>query len=397
MIPSRTSQVGLVNMGRSRSSSVTATCAAWAMLALACGGADGTEDGASTAGSSGASSSGTAASSTEGSTGTTAADAGSDSSASDESTTAASPGWVIAYEADEDIGGLLSTWGPDASHVYAVGGQTGDGGFSAGAMLVRTDGAWSPTTLPADTPKLNWIHGQGATRVAVGEYGTILMRDGDDDGTAWSVFGCGTVLPLWGAWVFAADDAWAVGGDGFNRPPVLCHWDGAAWTLQDLPTIEVVSHGLFKLFGVAPDDLWAVGDAGLLLHRDAVGWSQVAIDTDADLISLWGLGADTLLAVGGRASGVVARYDGSAWTVADVAVPGLNGSWMADDGETHVVGPQGSIARIGAGGLDATIEDAPTFETLHAVWGPGDGSLIAVGGSIDLPPPFIGIILERAP
>ncbi len=374
-----------------------AACAAGASLALACGRDDAGHGTGGADGSSGGTTAGTATSTGVGSSDAEGSGGSSSSAAVDGSTTASEPAWVIAFEADEDIGGLLSTWGPSAAHVYAVGGQTGEGGLSVGAMLVRSAGAWSSATLPIDTPKLNWIHGAGDTRVAVGEYGTILMRAGDDDATAWEVFGCGTVLPLWGAWVFDADDAWAVGGDGFDRPPVLCHWDGAAWTLQELPTFDVESHGLFKLFGLATDDLWAVGDAGLLLHRDAAGWSQVAIETDADLISLWGTGADTLLAVGGRAAGVLARYDGSAWTVADVATPGLNGSWMAPDGVAHLVGPQGGIAWVEPGSTVATIEDAPTFLTLHAVWGPGDGSLIAVGGSIDLPPPFEGIILERAP
>ncbi|MBX7082822.1 MAG: hypothetical protein K1X88_26690 [Nannocystaceae bacterium] len=365
---------------------------AWATPA--CGGDRGASEGSSAAASTGGE--GTASSTSHGSSGGSSDSSGAATGSSD-GTTGASAQWAIAFEADESIGALLSAWGPSAAHVYAVGGQQGDGGLSQGAMLVRRDGAWSPTALPRQTAKLNWIHGRDALRVAVGERGTILVREGDDDATPWTAAACGTVLPLWGAWVVASDDVWVVGGDGFDRPPVMCHFDGAMWTNVELPPISIDSKGLFKLFGLAADDLWAVGDGGLLLHHDGRGWSQVELDTDgADLISLWGNSPSSLLAVGGRASGVLARYDGATWTPSAPQMAGLNGVWMDDAGLAHVVGLMGTIARVDAGTLEPAAEDSPTNLTLHAVWGPGDGSLIAVGGSLDLPPPFVGVILERS-
>ncbi len=376
--------------GRARAAAVMVLLA-WATPA--CGG----DRGAGTEASGGAST----GSSTDASTSSPSSHASSEgsgvaSSEGSDDTTAATPSWQVVFEADESLGALLSTWGPTPAHVYAVGGQQGDGGLSQGTLLVRRDGAWSQQTLPRQTAKLNWIHGRDALRVAVGERGTILVREGDDDAAPWTTAGCGTVLPLWGAWVVAVDDVWVVGGDGFDRPPVMCHFDGAMWADVELPPISIDSKGLFKLFASAADDVWAVGDGGLLLHKDAQGWSQVELDTGgADLISLWGNAPTALLAVGGRASGVLARYDGAQWTPSPLATMGLNGVWMDDAGEAHVVGLQGTIARVDAVSLEPALEDSPTNLTLHAVWGPGDGSLVAVGGSLDLPPPFVGVILER--
>jgi hypothetical protein len=37
----------------------------------------------------------------------------------------------------------------------------------------------------------------------------------------------------------------------------------------------------------------------------------------------------------------------------------------------------------------------PTILTLHAVWSPGDGTFVAVGGSLEMPPPLVGIIVEK--
>lgn len=317
-----------------------------------------------------------------------------DSSDADASTTASEPTWEVVLEADESVGALFSVWGPSADHIYVVGGQQGPG-ISTGAMFVRDAGTWSPAALPEATSKLNWIHGTGALRVAVGDRGALLVREGDDDATAWTTASCTTVLPLWGAWAIAEDDVWVVGGDGFDRPPVLCHFDGAEWATVELPAIDVDAKALFKVFATAADDVWAVGDVGLLLHYDGTAWAQVPLDTPADMISLWGIGPTDLLAVGGRGSGVLARYDGAAWTVATLESPGLNGVWMDAAGEAHAVGIMGSLLRVGAGSLDPEVVPPPTLLTLHAVWSPGDGTFVAVGGDLEQPPPFVGVIVER--
>ncbi|MBC8072098.1 MAG: hypothetical protein IAG13_27505 [Deltaproteobacteria bacterium] len=361
------------------------------------GGPLGCADGDGNADASATSNGTTTGSSSEGSStnaATSSVDASVDASGSSESTASAEP-WRVAFEVDEQTGALLSAWGPSAAHVYAVGGQNGPG-VSTGAMLVRERGQWSELELPADTAKLNWIHGNGELRVAVGERGVILMRSGDDAATPWETFGCGTVLPLWGAWVVADDDVWTVGGDGFSHAPVLCRFDGGQWSQLELPADAVASKGLFKVFGLAPDDVWAVGDGGLLLHLGASGWQAVDSGTDVDLISLWGTARGELVAVGGRASGVLARKT-EGWTIADLgeSVPGLNGVWMDPSGTATVVGILGTIATLEPGGLTPAFEPAPTMSTLHAVWSPGDGTFIAVGGSLELPPPFTGVILER--
>jgi len=376
---------------------VARACAPVLACAVACGAAGGVDPTTDTEPSSTTTTDATSAGPTSSaSTASTTSDSASSGPDVDTSTTETVPAWEIALEADESIGALFSVWGPSADHVYTVGGQQGEGGISIGAMLVRSGGAWAPATLPADTPKLNWIHGSDELRVVVGERGAILMRDGDDDGAAWTVHGCATVLPLWGTWISAADDVWAVGGDGFDRPPVLCHFDGIEWTNVELPELSLDAKALFKVFGVAADDVWAVGDAGVLLHWDGDAWSQVVVDTPSDLISLWGPSTDELLAVGGRANGVLARKDAAGWTIAALAeLSGLNGVWMDAGGEAHIVGIGGTIAVLPAGSLTPEIEESPTILTLHAVWSPGDGTFIAVGGSLEMPPPLVGIIIEK--
>ena len=308
--------------------------------------------------------------------------------------TGAEVGWEVALEVGPDVGAFLSAWGPDADRLYVVGGQEpAEPGPTTGAMM-RWDGTqWSAVELPADTPKLNWIHGVGEHRFAVGELGTVLHRVGDDDANAWEVSRCETNLALWGVWGAAPDDLWAVGGDGFSRPPVLCRFDGTAWTLVDLPPFSVMSRALFKVWGASADAVWAVGHRGLVLHWDGDAWSEQTSGTALDLISLWGTGPDEVLAVGGRADSVIVRWDGAQWQAREMFGPaGLNGIWMADDGASTIVGTMGRIDTVARGTLDAVPDDSPTTLALHAVFGVA-GQRVAVGGSLDLSPPFSGIVL----
>ena len=78
---------------------------------------------------------------------------------------------------------------------------------------------------------------------------------------------------------------------------------------------------LSDVWGAAPNDVYAVGFQGVILHYDGKAWTPMTSGTTADLEGLWGyvlkddLGAivkKDLFAVG--ASGTVLRSDGTTWT-----------------------------------------------------------------------------------
>jgi hypothetical protein len=303
--------------------------------------------------------------------------------------------WHTALELGTEVGALYSVWGPSADDLYAVGGQTLSDRTTEAAML-RFDGTqWHQVELPADTPKLHWVFGVQDARFIVGDDGVVMHRRGDDDAVSWTRADCGTQLPLWGVWGSAPDDVWIVGGDGFHRPPVLCHHDGTGFTPVSPPELSVRSRAFFKVWGFASTDVWLVGHLGVILHYDGSTWVEQPSGTGAALISLWGTSPDEVLAVGGHSDGVLARFDGAMWTSETLLEgTGLNGTWMGDDGDALVVGAHGLTARVTAGTLEPIIEESDTRVLLHAVFSV-DGRAFAVGGSIDEPPPWTGIIRER--
>ena len=302
--------------------------------------------------------------------------------------------WEVGYELDASQGALLSVWGDGPDDVRAVGGQVsavGDPGV--GIVLARDSDDWTPEPLPPDAPLLNWIHGAEGSVWTVGNAGAALRLEG---GT-WIADNTPVDVPLWGVWVLSATEAWAVGGDAFDSmgTGVLVHYANGAWQEVELPALDRPAPAIFKVWGTSPANMVAVGDNGVILHYDGATWVQVPSGTTEDLISMWGTGPDDILAVGGRSNGVVARFDGSAWTSTTLTIPALNGVWMDADGDALIVGARGSVSEVLAGEMDAEIVETPArLDVMHAVFGAGDERFV-VGGTLENPPPYTGVILQR--
>lgn len=302
---------------------------------------------------------------------------------------AAEPAWQHAFQPGASW--LMNVWGPAPDDLYAVGGRPAEG-----AIFHHDGRAWSPLATGIATPLLNWVYGFGRSDVTVvGNGGTVIHWDG----RAWSRQPTPTARNLWGVWGAAPNDLWAVGGDGVaDAPPVLLHWDGRAWREEAIPALQRAGVGaFFKVWGTGADNVYVVGQRGVVLHRAGGAWREELVGTSADLVAVWGTDASHVLAVGGRGNAVVARWDGASWTSRTLDFyPGLNGVWMRRPDAAHVVGTQGTALRIDLASLSIREEVAPTRLDLHAVFGDASGRLTAVGGALgSLAGPYDGVALTR--
>ncbi len=313
-----------------------------------------------------------------------------DSTGPSDSTGPAQEGWQVVRELGPELGMAMSVWGPTAADARVVGGQRLDEG-STGFVLRRTAEGWDPEPLPASTPMLHWIGAAGPDLWTVGLEGTALRREDD----AWVVHPTPTDRTLWGVWGAADDDVWAVGGNGVDDPPTMLHFDGASWGEVMLPALPPESNALFKVWGADAAHVFAVGDGGALLQRVDETWDVVEFESIAPFIAAWGRGPEEVLVVGGRSNARLARWDGADWQDVTLLDAGLNGVWIDDEGMATLVGRVGGIFELPAGSLRPTMIDPPTNLLLHAVHGFEDGSRIAVGGSFEGPPPWVGLIVEH--
>jgi len=118
----------------------------------------------------------------------------------------------------------------------------------------------------------------------------------------------------------------------------------------DFQLVEGLPHA--QAFGAvwsfAPDDVWLTADQGRVLHYDGNSWSETQLETSVMMLDAWGFSPDDLWLVGGTQ---LARYDGSAWTVTDLADddPGIEdvvGIWGSSPTDVWVVGSQSTAAHF---------------------------------------------------
>jgi hypothetical protein len=311
----------------------------------------------------------------------------------------------------EGTSDLHDVWGTTSSNVFAVGGQ----------QILRYDGAqWSEQHRLESTPGsdtwglpggLRGVWGTSATDVfAVGgnfpggtlepNYGIVLHFDGG----RWSEMArfaesdadFTMVNAVWGS---SPTDVFVVGAYEFPRSslPLIAHYDGAGWTTMQLPS-DVTDVGLYDVWGTSGTDVYAVGTRGLngssgytgvVLRYDGTAWTKIAESPGHPLVAVWGSGPADIVA--GSTSGPFLRYDGAAWTA--MATPerareNIWGLWGFAANQVFAVGGAYSFAdgRKGAihhfDGTNWLEQTGGASAPLYAAWGTSATDVYAVGGTI---------------
>lgn len=299
------------------------------------------------------------------------------------------PSWQVA-----DIGSVQSlsgVWGSGADDVFIVGGDDDQG------EIHHFDGAdWAKMPLPADVGLLVWSYGFGPTDVwTVGRLGALLHFDG----TSWTKVDSKTDQDLWGVWGASPNDVYFVGGNVFSGQVTILHWDGTEISEEELPDeanpLDV--RALFKVFGV-DGRLFAVGQKGLIVEREAAGWVRhpAGQEADEDFVSLWGDSSSNIVAVGGRANSKIATFDGTSWTTSEPTenFGGLNAVYVTADGDVRVGGVNGAVGLWDTETRDVTYEPSATILAVHAIWTDPNGRSYAVGGTFFTPHQGVVMTLE---
>ncbi len=186
----------------------------------------------------------------------------------------------------------------------------------------------------------------------------------------------GSSADFYGLWS-SASAAVAVGSGG-----VLARQSGASWTATTLAAASGLT--LRGVFGVAPSNLWIVGDSGLILRWNGTTATAVPSGVTDTLHAISGSAANNLWAVGDR--GRVLHSDGNTWTV-DAAGSGLTTEALyavtvTSAGVVYAVGNNGTLLRYS--GQKWRALDSGTIAPLRAVWQSGGGDILIAGqgGSI---------------
>jgi hypothetical protein len=255
-------------------------------------------------------------------------------------------------------GSWRTVWGTSSSDVSALSWDWG--------AIAHWDGtAW--TTVWESEPWPPWhargISGNGGW--VVGEAGMILGRHsatwaiarpgvqggpfaGVADDDVWGVdyvqenfvhwvdfnpirmMPTGTAAEFFGGWASEPDDVWAVGTSG-----TIMHWDGTKWS----DVTSSTAANLMNAWGSSGNDVWAVGDSGTIVHWDGAKWRSVPSGTTVDLVAVWGDASDDVWVVGGPGyPGTVLHWDGAAWTTVVSGTQSLRDIWGSGAADVWAVG-----------------------------------------------------------
>jgi hypothetical protein len=197
----------------------------------------------------------------------------------------------------------------------------------------------------------------------------------------------GALLSVWGT---SDHDVYVVGTDARDGTgPLVLRYDGH-W--RHVPT-GLTSGDLWWVYGVAPNAVYMVGAAGLILRYDpqAATFTRAQTPGTPTLYGVWGATPSDLWAVGGYAmpatgqgTAVLWHFDGNAWTDATTALPpavaqsvSLFKVWGSSAADVWIVGTGGTAAHFDGSAWAAV----PTGVTNRIVTVHGaHGMRIAVGG-----------------
>jgi len=166
------------------------------------------------------------------------------------------------------------------------------------------------------------------------------------------------------------NDVWAVGAQG-----TILHYDGASWAFY---RVSVTDLDLYAVNMTSGSSGWAVGAGGVVLRYHNGQWFNTVHLAGYDLYGV--AFDDTGLGFAVGDDGAIFRYDGESWQ--DVSPPGLTadlrGVAVAGGGTAWAVGDAGTTLYYNGGGWQRVA--SPTKERLNAVAAGADG-VYAAGGN----------------
>ena len=303
----------------------------------------------------------------------------------------------------------------------------GDGG-----LVLHWDGtAWRSIPTPT-TNRLFGIAGSGPNDIWAVGYATSMHWDG----RAWTLFDIHAEGIVEGIYVNGPRDVWAW---GFTS--VIRHWDGTQWSAVPLPDVastdpkrradfpfnggggsgpndmwmigkyrdgasrvmlhkvgetwtrvdQATPRELFNLIAFSPEDAWAVGSAGAIVHWDGERWREMtAFSQYRGMLGLWARASDDVWAAGLtwddshtiNTRGVVMRFDGTAWREIPSPSRAVMRAVAGDEHDVWVVGDDGAIVNWHDG--VPQVAASGTTKELDAVWVDAPGTAWVVGDNTTL-------------
>jgi len=286
------------------------------------------------------------------------------------------PPWAGSFS-QEAIGltsnTLTSVWATAYTDLH-IAGYSG--------TYIYNDGTYHDysSTTGASTHDLKSIWRNKATSniYAAGCGGLIISTPAP--GTAWTQMASGTSNELRGmsGLNVSPEDTFAVGYNG-----TVVHYDGSAWSLSPGTTLDLNAVWADSSTGKAI----AVGNSGTALLFDSGAWSSMYTNAASyNFIGVWGADSTNGYAVADNSGATVFWFSGSTWSsLGDAGAAGFvaRDIWGRSSSEVYVVGYTGAAAQVFCwddGTWNQVGADIAGFDG-SGIWGPPTGSDLYISGN----------------
>lgn len=225
-------------------------------------------------------------------------------------------------------------------------------------------------------PKVGYVGGYlgdlGGGAWAVGDNGTIFFLDHET--TDLQRVDPVVSTTLRGVSGIREDDIYAVGDDG-----VILNWNGTRWSRIDSPTTRDLLATHFGPTGIG----WSVGDGGVILMYEKGNWIPVPNHSSHTLRAVWAGPGDTAWAVGD--GGTILRWDGKQWVSENRCTESdLHAIYGDQKDQLWAVGANGTVLFCRSGKWELFPSTPRTSATLRSivtdpsgnVWIGGDDGLL---------------------
>ena len=109
------------------------------------------------------------------------------------------------------------------------------------------------------------------------------------------------------------------------------------------------------VWGSSSSNVFAVGDAGTILHYDGTSWSPMSSGTTGSLRDVWGASGSNVFVVG--SGGTILHYNGTNWSpMASGTTTWLNEVWGRNGSDVFAGGNSGAILHYDGIGLESHVQ-----------------------------------------
>ncbi len=178
------------------------------------------------------------------------------------------------------------------------------------------------------------------------------------DGT-WSEVNSGFTDTLYHVDGLTPDNVWALGANGR-----VIHFDGKRWTDHASDTLNIL-RGLSVAADPFRQQAFGVGDNGTIIHWNGKRWKLQSSSTHNHLYAVWCASTTDCWATG--QGGVILHYNGTSWATQPSGTNlTLYSIFGTDVSDIYVVGPSGTL--LGHDGRRWQFLRHRTDADLQAVW-----------------------------